>query len=270
MLNTEHRFMQRIVIPSPVQTPWEQNNRIPALLVRSAGQPAAGLVVLHGYTGCKESLAAEAGFLGGLGYAAVVPDLPLHGERALGEYGAFEYPFFGDPTGVVKAFENALADIRACAEYLRGVVGPGVPLGVIGFSLGGCLTILSMAQMPGLFRAGVSVVGAAKLAKLLMASTICTDISGDLREMGYDEEQLEPVLRPVEATEHAPVVRNLQMMGSDDDTIVPGRLVRETFAALDGGSNRLVMFNGCGHFPLMSDVARNALPFFADRFARTR
>src|SRR5689334_4140363 len=101
--------MRRVVIPAQVETPWERNNRVPALLVRPPGRPLAGLVVLHGYTGSKETVAAEAGFLGSLGYAAVAPDLPLHGERALGGGGSFEYPFYGDPTGVVKAFDNALA-----------------------------------------------------------------------------------------------------------------------------------------------------------------
>jgi dienelactone hydrolase len=262
--------LQRIVLPAGVQTPWETNNRIPALLFKPAGRPSAGLVALHGYTGSKETLATEAEFLSSLGYAVIVPDLPLHGERALGGDGLFQYPFYGDPSGVVQAFENALADVRACADYLRDAVGPGVPLGITGFSLGGCLTILTMARMPGLFSAGVSVVGAARLAKLLLTSTICGDIRDDLLSMGYDQGQLEPVLRPVEATEYAANVQNLLMLGADDDRIVPGRLVRETFVEFDGVTNRLVMFNGCGHFPDMVDVARNALPFFADRFARVR
>jgi dienelactone hydrolase len=262
--------MQRIILPPAVETPWEQNNRIPALLVTPPGKPSAGLVMLHGYTGSKETVAEEALFLAELGYAAIAPDLPLHGERALGGNGLFQYPFYGDPTGVVKAFENALADVQVCAEHLRRIVGPGVPLGITGFSLGGCLTILSMARMPGLFSAGVSVVGAARLAKLLLTSSICGDIREDLLSMGYDEERLEPVLRPVEATAYASNVSNLLMLGSHDDRIVPGSLVEETFADLDGISNRLVMFRGCGHFPSMVDVARNALPFFADRFARAR
>jgi hypothetical protein len=55
------------------------------------------------------------------------------------------------------------------------------------------------------------------------------------------------------------------MIGADDDNIVPGMLVRETFRAFDPTANKLVMLNGCGHFPSTPDIARHALPFFAAR-----
>jgi pimeloyl-ACP methyl ester carboxylesterase len=120
--------------------------------------------------------------------------------------------------------------------------------------------------MPGRFAAGVSIVGAAKLAKLVLASSITADIQADLLEMGYDEAKLEPILRPVEATACAADVRDLLMFGGEDDVIVPGALVRETFDAFTDDTNELVMFDGCGHFPPLTLVADYALPFLARRF----
>jgi len=255
--------MQRIELPATVQTPWEQNNHVPALLATPAGVPRAAIVALHGYRGAKETIEDIVQGLADSGYVVVAPDLPLHGERALGARGSFEYPFFGDPSGVVNAFENALADIATCATYLREVLDGRARLGITGWSLGGCLTLLAMARLAGTFETGVSIVGAAKLARLLLTSSITADIRDDLISMGYDEERLEPLLRPVEATRFAPSVRNLLMIGADDDDIVPGRLVRETFVAFEHPSNELVMLNGAGHYPALLEVADVALPYLA-------
>src|SRR5437868_5069212 len=155
--------MRRVTFPSTVDSPWPRNNLIPALLVEPPTPPRGAIVCLHGYTGSKETLYEEIEGLVSWGYAVLAPDLPLHGERALGPSGAFEYPFYGDPAGIVKAFENALADIETSAGWLRARYGADMPLGITGYSLGGCLTILAMARMPELFRAGVSIVGAARL-----------------------------------------------------------------------------------------------------------
>jgi dienelactone hydrolase len=231
------------------------------------GKPRAGIVVLHGYTGSKEMMEEEAQALTEWGYAVIAPDLPLHGERALGPDGMFEYPFYGDVTGVLKSFQNAMADVRTCADYLRETLGPNVPLGITGFSLGGCLTILAMAKMPELFAAGVSVVGAAKLARLILESTICGDIQTDLMEIGVEEEGLKKVLRPVEATEVAENIHNLLLLGGSDDKIVPAYLVRETYAAIEHETNACVIFNRCSHFPSERMVAEQALPFFEKRFS---
>lgn len=258
--------MDRIVLPAAVRTPWEENNQVPALLATPRGEPRAGIVALHGYTGAKETMEDIVGGLAERGYLVIAPDLPLHGERALGPAGDFEYPFYGDPAGIVMAFENALADVKTCSHYLREALRSGARLGIVGWSLGGCLTILSMARMGDTFATGVSVVGAAKLARLLLTSSVCTDIRDDLLSMGYDEERLEPVLRPVEATEYAPNVHNLLMIGSDDDEVVPGALVRETFAAFTGRSNELFMFDYCGHNPPIQTVADIGLPFLARSF----
>jgi len=258
--------MMRIELPAVVQTPWEQNNIVPAVLAMPDGEPRAGMVVLHGYTGNKETMYDIASGLAEWGYAVVVPDLPLHGERALGQQGKFEYPFYGDPTGIVNAFENALADVNTCATYLREILDPGIKLGVTGFSMGGCLTILSMARMPELFTTGVSIVGAARLASLFLTSSICTDIRDDLLSVGYNEESLAAVLQPVEATEHPAAVKNLLMIGAVDDHIVPGELVVRTYDSFPDPSNELVMFDGCGHFPTLQDVAEHSLPFLARSF----
>lgn len=258
--------LERIVLPAPIQTPWAQNNRIPALLSVPEGSPRAGIVALHGYTGGKETLSEEIQGLTQSGYAVLAPDLPLHGERALGEDALFVYPFYGDPMGISKSFENALADIEVCARALRDRLGDQLPLGVTGYSMGGCLTILAKARLPHLFRAGVSIVGSALVARLILTSSITPDIADDLRRMGYEEQNYAPLVRQVEATAYADQITNLMLMGGEEDDIVPGILVRETYARLKGDTNECVMFEGIGHFPPIEQYGAYALDFFARHF----
>ena len=62
----------------------------------------------------------------------------------------------------------------------------------------------------------------------------------------------------------AVLIRALEpILGID---IMPGALVRETFAAFDDPTNELVMFDGWGHYPPLSAVAEAAIPFLARTF----
>src|SRR5438067_2111393 len=98
---------QRVEFPSPASTPWPANNTVPALLAAPAGAARLpAVVLLHGYRMRKEEMTAYAQGLLFSGCAVLLPDLPLHGERALGERGEFEYPSYGDPEGVVKALRQ--------------------------------------------------------------------------------------------------------------------------------------------------------------------
>jgi dienelactone hydrolase len=260
--------MQRISLDSPVKTKWQRNNRIPALLAGPSHPPGAGIVLLHGYTMDKKKLQYDAAEIAEAGYLVLAPDLPLHGERALSDMDVFKYPYYGDPQGIVKLFEHALADIEACAAHLRGLLGESVPLGIAGFSLGGCLTILKMAQSPGLFRMGVSVVGSAKIARLFFTSSITSDIRNDLIANGYDETMWTPVLHSIEATENAANIHNLLLIGVEDDDIVPAELVRTTYETLEHATNECRMYENYGHFTPMPLVSAHVLPFFARHTAQ--
>jgi dienelactone hydrolase len=255
--------MQHIYLDAPMQTKWQRNNRIPALLAAPAGPPRAGIVLLHGYTMDKKKLQYDAADIAEAGYLVIVPDLPLHGERALSDMDVFKYPYYGDPHGVVKLFENALADIDACAAHLRGLLGNTVPLGLAGFSLGGCLTLLKMARSPGLFRMGVSVVGTAKIARFFFTSSITSDIRNDLVANGYDETRWTPVVQSVEATENAANIHNMLLIGVEDDDIVPADLVRATYDSLEHDTNECQFYENYGHFTPMPLVSAHVLPFFA-------
>jgi dienelactone hydrolase len=235
---------------SPAESPWPVNNRVPGLFAAPPGRPEPGpaVVLLHGYRGRKEEMAGYAQGLLLAGYAVLLPDLPLHGERALGPDGAFEYPSYGDPSGVVRALQQASADLRAAAAFLQGSgwVDPA-RLGVGGVSLGGCLAILALATAGGCYRAGVSVVGTARWARLIATSSITPDIRDDLASLGLGPPELEALYRPVEPTERADTIHRLLMIAGDQDPIVPFECVLDTWARLEHRTNRLEVVAGGGH-----------------------
>jgi dienelactone hydrolase len=256
-----------IYLETAFKTRWERNNRIPAYIVRCSGEPRAGIILLHGYTMDKEKLKYDAMEMAEAGYTVMIPDLPLHGERALSDMGVFKYPYYGDPEGPVKLFENASADIDVCEDYLRTLLGPGTPIGLTGFSLGGCLTILAMARKPEAFVMGVSVVGSAHVSRLFFTSAVTTDIRNDLVSLGFTEESWRAVVQPIEATQHSQNIHNLLMIGVEDDDIVPAELVRATYDTLEHATNECFIYENYGHFTPMPLVSAHVLPFFERRLS---
>lgn len=242
--------MEHIYLDSPIKTRWKRNNRIPMYIARCSGQPRAGVILLHGYTMDKEKLKYDALEIAEAGYLVLVPDLPLHGERALSDMDVFKYPYYGEPDGVVKLFENALADLKVCEGYLRTQVRSTTPLCLAGFSLGGCLTILAMARKPTAFAMGVSVVGSAHLSRLFFTSTITSDIRNDLISLGFNEETWRPLVRSIEATECSQDIHNLLLIGVEDDDIVPAALVRATYATMEQTTNECAIYETYGHSTL--------------------
>ena len=257
--------MEHTYLNAPVQTRWERNNRIPVNIAHCAGEPRAGIILLHGYTMDKAKLKYDAIEIAEAGYTVLVPDLPLHGERTLSDLGVFKYPYYGDPEGIVKLFENAMADLEVCRNYLRSLVGAVVPIGLAGFSLGGCLTLLAMARDPAAFAFGVSVVGTAQISRLFFTSAITSDIRNDLLSLGYNAENWESIVRPIEATEQANNIHNLLMIGVEDDDIVPADLVRATFDKIEHTTNECVIYEDYGHFTPMPLVSAHILPFLERR-----
>ena len=184
-------------------------------------------------------MASYAGPLLLAGYAIVLPDLPLHGERALGAGGTFEYPSYGDPEGVVRAIHQASADIRAVAEGISRIEGvdPG-RLAVGGVSLGGCLAILALADHPELFRAGISIVGTARWARLIATSSLTPDIRDDLARLGIGEPELEALYRPIEPTEQVQQGRFARagLAQQSDSFTAPYREINTTQRMHSGGA----------------------------------
>lgn len=120
--------------------------RIPALMLLPRGvRSAPAALLLHGFSSSKERMAQAVGrALQQRGIASLALDLPFHGERNGGE----ELPY-RNPIALVGAWRSAVREARAAIEWLGTQPEiDGARLGVVGYSLGGFLALMTASEEP--------------------------------------------------------------------------------------------------------------------------
>jgi hypothetical protein len=104
------------------------------------------VLLLHGFSSNKERMTQSVGrALQQRGVASLALDLPFHGER---DGGRDEIPY-RNPLALVAAWTTAVRESRAAIEWLAAE--PEIDaerLGVIGYSLGGFLALMTAAEEP--------------------------------------------------------------------------------------------------------------------------
>jgi uncharacterized protein len=117
---------------------------VPAVWLTPAGGgrvPVA--LLLHGFSSSKERMAHSVGrALLARGVASLALDLPFHGERD-GNAGTLSR----NPLALVSAWRNAVAESRAATAWLAAQ--PEIDaqrIGVVGYSLGGFLALMTAAE----------------------------------------------------------------------------------------------------------------------------
>ncbi|HET9012520.1 MAG TPA: alpha/beta fold hydrolase [Gemmatimonadaceae bacterium] len=130
--------------------------RVPAIwLTPTANAPVPAALLLHGFSSSKERMAQAIGrALLAHGVASLALDLPFHGERDGADR---EIP--KNPLALVSAWKTAVAESRAATEWL--IAQPEVDdgrIGVVGYSLGGFLALMTAAEEE---RLGVVALAAA-------------------------------------------------------------------------------------------------------------
>ena len=121
--------------------------RVPgAFLVPSGAGSAPAALLLHGFSSSKERMAHSVGrALQQRGVASLALDLPFHGERD-GARGEIPYR---NPLALVAAWTTAVRETRAAIEWLAAQPGiDGARVGVVGYSLGGFLALMTAAEEP--------------------------------------------------------------------------------------------------------------------------
>ena len=119
--------------------------RVPASLLLPKGEPAApAVLLLHGFSSSKERMVQSVGrALQQRGVASLALDLPFHGER---DGADVEVPF-RNPIALVSAWRSAVREARAAIEWLGGQPEiDGMRLGVLGYSLGGFLALMTASE----------------------------------------------------------------------------------------------------------------------------
>jgi dienelactone hydrolase len=121
---------------------------IPATWLTPADErPAPAVLLLHGFSSSKERMAQGIGRpLLKRGVASLALDLPYHGER-----GTANGDLPKNPLALVGAWRSAVAESRAAVRWLAAQ--PEVDaerIGVLGYSLGGFLALMTAADEPAL------------------------------------------------------------------------------------------------------------------------
>jgi len=132
--------------------------RVPAtlLLPRGAGSAPAALL-LHGFSSSKERMAQSVGrALQERGVASLALDLPFHGER----HGGRDAVPYRNPLALVAAWTSAVREARAAVSWLAAQREVDADrIGVIGYSLGGFLALMTASEEPSVCVVALAAAG---------------------------------------------------------------------------------------------------------------
>jgi len=129
-------------------------NTAPGYLVTPGGGSGPGVVVVQEWWGLNSGIKEVADRLGAAGFVALVPDL-YHGELA----GHEEMDKAAQLMGALPP-DRAARDMSGAVDYLAGhdaVTGDGI--GVVGFCMGGMLSLILAANRPDRIKAVVPFYG---------------------------------------------------------------------------------------------------------------
>jgi hypothetical protein len=213
---------------------------VPATWLMPADESNAPVVLLlHGFSSSKERMAQGIGrplLKHGVGSLAL--DLPYHGERGMAS-GALPK----NPLALVGAWRSAVTEARAAVRWLAAQ--PGVDparMGVLGYSLGGFLALMTAADEPAL-------------------RVVALAAAGDLPDQTPYAALVRGVVDPLRAVRRLAGRPLLLVNGRRDTTTRPAQAER-LFAAADEPKT-MVWYDG-GHWPPTSAI-EGAAEWMAER-----
>lgn len=207
-------------------------------MVPAGARDVPAALLLHGLTSSKEQMAQSVGrALLARGVASLSLDLPLHGERGAGDV---EFP--RNPLALMSHWNDAVAEAQAAVRWLAEE--PEVDadrLGIVGYSLGGFLAVMTAADEP---RLGAVVLAAA----------------GDLPDAVPYAAMVRTVVDPLRAARHLDGRPLLLVNGRRDRTTKPAQAERLFEAAEE--PKEMYWYDG-GHWPPPAAI-RYAAEWLAD------
>ncbi len=264
----------RITYPSPVVTPIEQNNTIPAdyYLPKNLrpGVKYPAVICLHILDGNEPLTDLVCSVLASRGIPAISFKLPYYGPRGLptGPIALAENPklFLG-------AIKQAGEDIRRTVDLLasREEINPK-RIGITGISLGGIVAASAAGAEPRLYRAGLLLAGG-DLPRIIHHARETRMLSKMIRQLPPDgRAEVEKMIALVDPLHFAPALRDrardgrVLMLNAAEDEVIPRECTEKLAEAL-GIADRVVWLEGLGHYTAMAELPR-ALRMTTDFFAR--
>ncbi|MCW3058241.1 MAG: hypothetical protein JWQ02_62 [Capsulimonas sp.] len=260
----------RITYPSPVVTPYAENNTVTAYLFLPAGAgPHPAMVVLHEWN--PRSTRAGFGLAGAAARANVAALVMVEpyslNRRAHNPKGDDPAILSGNLPEMVGALRQAVLDARRGLDYLsrRPDIDPK-RLGVGGISLGGVLSGLVTKVDPRV-QATVTLVGGADFARGFWVGLLTRKYRGRILRDGYDYPAYLRAMTPFDAGHWPRPIdpSNALMIDGRYDLVILPQGARALSQAL--GDTKIVWLNS-GHYgaSLSAKPAGN----LATRFLRAR
>jgi len=246
--------IQRVYLsfPSPLPSGVVENDTVVCVLHLPAGAgPFPAMVVLHELGTPDGSVVRDIALrLAAGGYAALTITLPYHITRKPPGQDSIDLMVSADATQIVKAFRQAVVDIRRSVDWLEKRPDiDGNRIGVMGVSLGGILTLLSSRVEPR-FRAAVDVVGAGDLASVVWDGLLTRGIRSKLEGKGVTRDALAQTLAPIDPISYAQCnqVCRVLMICARLDVVMPPACATRTWEAF--GRPQIEWFLA-GHYDIL-------------------
>jgi dienelactone hydrolase len=220
--------------------------RVPGtLLLPDRTGPVPAVLLMHGFSSNKARMADSVGRALQLrGIASLSVDLPYHGERGAGR----DSVPYHNPLAVVGAWRLAVREASAALEWLASAPEvDGDRLGVLGYSLGGFLALMTAAE-----------------DRLVRAVALAA--AGDLPETMPYASMIRRAVDPLRAVRRLEGRPLLLVNGRRDTTTRPAQA--ERLFAYAEEPRQLTWYDG-GHWPPVSAI-EDAAEWMARRLAEER
>jgi dienelactone hydrolase len=208
------------------------NDRVNVRFYRPARRaPFWNLLIIHGIwrqdTDFEDKLCRD---FARHGVSCALMTLPFHWQRAVPGAPSGAYFLSSDPLWTSAAFRQTIIDARGVLELLRG---RGVPVGVIGFSLGGIVAHILMSLEP--LDLGVSALAGGNTAGIVWESMLTRAHRQAMEARGVTYERLSSLWATGDPTRYAERGRppRLLMLNARYDRLVPLRFTKELWEALE-------------------------------------
>lgn len=170
--------------------------------------------------------------------------LPYHGRRKPGgQLWHGEYLWTADMVRTIEALRQSIADVRSLLSWLEAQAYG--PVGVLGISLGGIVTLLTTCVEPRVW-CSIPCVAHLDVGGVIEEASLLTEIRSDMERMGWGPAELDGWIRRLGLRDLRPAIDHdrILMVGGEHDRFLQSHRVRDLWE--DWGRPEIDWFPG-GH-----------------------
>lgn len=263
LVSEEERFrLYRLVYPSPVQTPWPENNVVPAefYLPKDAGHaakvPAAVVLDIMDGSAILPRMMARSAAQNGL--AALYLPMPYYNDRRPRNK-EHEAALREDPRRAADGLRQTVVDVRRAKAILasRPEVD-GNRIGITGISMGGIMAALA-AGVDGEFARVVPILAGGDVASIIFHAHETRKVRAAMQAKGMDRDAAAEALEGVDPLTFAARIGTGRclMVNAANDEVIPKGTTEKLRAAM---GEPQILWLPAGHYtsltyyPLMQKI----------------